>query len=563
MSRLADRLARRLPSVSRTDGFTLIEVLVAITLLAVVAAGLFPLLVTGVRASVAAKYNTQASNLSVERIEQMRNLTWHVAPSEGQYVDLLDSYFTDATNAHFDATHCVSGSYAAATYTCQVKLPPLAGTVVFGQVVQAQFLDDAGNLVTPPTGYDSQVAGSDTPPANTLGVTVTTNWSQFGTSKSYTTYTRISAAAAGSPLIVSQARASALRVSSTVVDAAGIASTVQLEAGAVNADGAQSTASSAAVSAAGATASQSTGATAVGASLTLRAPPNPPTGTVSTVSAKSLGTGCTMPASFVCFADTSVSGTESALVSQGLPLVANPPGTATGPLVASVLRENVGNALGFEFSNAPTDTGLQLQTLSPMVFGSGVTTSDVADTSAYLSATSGPTHNVTSGVTTSTQIVDVLPTTFTPLIRDTLNGGIVELALDNASLTCQTSGGVPSYGTSSYSVRARYWDVTAAAGLGAYSPWITVTNGSSGLPDASTISMGTNSLTGAVRHLSDYLTWQALTSITQGGNSSTKTASASLDGIIRIATAPTRSGDPSSVINVSLGTLGCSVMDAR
>ncbi len=125
MSRCADVLTRRLRRTQGEPGFTLVEVLVAITLLAIVAAGLFPLLITGVRASVAAKYNTQAKNLSNERIEQMRNLTWHVAPSEGQYVDLLDIYFTDAANLHYDATHCTSGSYSAPSYTCQVRVSPL------------------------------------------------------------------------------------------------------------------------------------------------------------------------------------------------------------------------------------------------------------------------------------------------------------------------------------------------------------------------------------------------------------------------------------------------------
>ncbi len=85
--------ALRGPSADR--GFSMIEILVAISLLGLLSAAIVPLLITGLRASVVAKLDTGAKNLSQQRFELMRNLPFRIAydPAVTTGVDMLDTYF--------------------------------------------------------------------------------------------------------------------------------------------------------------------------------------------------------------------------------------------------------------------------------------------------------------------------------------------------------------------------------------------------------------------------------------------------------------------------------------
>lgn len=61
---------------SRDDGFTLVEVLVAIILLAIMALGVAQMFVLAVRTNQAARHQTSTTILAAQKMEQLRGLTW-------------------------------------------------------------------------------------------------------------------------------------------------------------------------------------------------------------------------------------------------------------------------------------------------------------------------------------------------------------------------------------------------------------------------------------------------------------------------------------------------------
>ena len=75
-------------------GFTLVEVLVAFLIIAIIAAAGTSLTIRGMRATLDAKQLSQAKNLVNEQIEQMRGLPYFVAnTTSAAPVDVLDRYY--------------------------------------------------------------------------------------------------------------------------------------------------------------------------------------------------------------------------------------------------------------------------------------------------------------------------------------------------------------------------------------------------------------------------------------------------------------------------------------
>jgi prepilin-type N-terminal cleavage/methylation domain-containing protein len=73
---VASELPITLESLSRTRGFTLVEVLVATTILVVGVAMLASLSTMATHANIAARTTTRASLLATQKMEQLRALTW-------------------------------------------------------------------------------------------------------------------------------------------------------------------------------------------------------------------------------------------------------------------------------------------------------------------------------------------------------------------------------------------------------------------------------------------------------------------------------------------------------
>jgi prepilin-type N-terminal cleavage/methylation domain-containing protein len=246
------------PQLSRDDdGFTLIEVVVAFALLVVVMTSALPVFIRMLQATAVTKAHTQAKNLAQERLDQMRDLRFHVDRQNGPFLDLLDIYFTNATSASpvttvnagsgtltgsYIATGAASGGEPAAPFY-RVTTGPIPGATSFSQIIDTQFLGPDGSAVPAARFqdvYDSQIVGRDQSPSLMVGVTVLTTWTSGGKVKTFRTYTRVTDGRPQAPVIQSQGRAVAVDITSNGADT----STLELQAGLAKIDGAQSSGSS-------------------------------------------------------------------------------------------------------------------------------------------------------------------------------------------------------------------------------------------------------------------------------------------------------------------------------
>ena len=363
MSRSADNVAAA-SERPRDDGFTLIEVIVAIGITVVVLVALLPQLIVGIRSTDLAKQVTQAKGVAQGQLDRMRNLPYHVARDAGPYRDVLDYYFKDKTAptgpvdcgspgavrrapADMDRVRRRAGGtrcgYEPASGAMYRSVSQVQGFTV---VVSTQFLkgDTALNVVDPPTGYDTQVTGKDAPPTQQIGVSVTVLYSQRSTLKPVTTYTQITYQPSATSRLNVNADATAVQVgSSTVADGA-----VSLAAGLLSLQGELTYASNAGAVLAGTSAGLATGSQASGAARTLAAPPTA-TGATVTATAGDLSSGCVL----VCWGGTQLD-VAALSADSGLPNI----GTASSPMQALLtgrtLTDTTSN--GFSFNNGATST---------------------------------------------------------------------------------------------------------------------------------------------------------------------------------------------------------------
>ena len=89
------------PSARKDDGFSLVEVVVALGILMVLVTALLPQLVVGIRSTSTARLVTQAKGMAQAELESMRNLPYHVSydAEDGAIRDVLDYYYTNLTGS--------------------------------------------------------------------------------------------------------------------------------------------------------------------------------------------------------------------------------------------------------------------------------------------------------------------------------------------------------------------------------------------------------------------------------------------------------------------------------
>lgn len=581
MSRWLELLRRRR---NRDAGFTLVEIMVALTLVAIAAGGSIPLLVVAAKASATSRLNTQAKNLAQWRFESMRDLPFHVDRQNGPFVDLLDIYYTNLSTTAATRTRANEievGRWVASGASApdpsgpfyQIKVAALPGYPAFSQTIDTQFLTATGTTLPASsfTGYDSQVEGHDQPPSLLVAVTVTTTWTDHGSTHSYTSYTRIADSRGLLSTLTSQGSGEFMEVSSA--GPAGNALTVDVAS--AKASGSQSTGSVAsadvrALEARDALGQTYEGATATATSPGTAAPPN----TQVAVNSGTSGTCGWVNAPNTQYANVSADVVNSG----GLPKVPSNVDTNSPPnnQVSAQLWSGGGGCAGiFGFNNQSTSysSNLMLDTNEPLVtiLNAGTNTVTV-NGSAWVNAspsTSNP-HTVSSGANTSTTKSVVLFPGVTPLETNNNFLGLVKIKLTQASLACLSSvtGGVATQSaTGSWAVNISYWSATGSNGspgyvdLPAYT-WNSATDTGSADPlaaiDPSTIVVYQNGNT--VLHLSDYIaSWSTERSIVENSNSGVH----QLDGIISVASQPVRDGDMLSAIGVQIGNLSCVADDSR
>lgn len=459
-------------------GFTLVEVLVALGLLAVVMTASLPAFLGMLRSTVSTRLQTQGKNLSQERLEQMKDLRFHVDRQNGPFLDLLDIYYTNATAAGPSTTVTVGGTALVGAYVStataaggepagpfyRVRASAINGAAGFSETIDTQFLAPDGSAV-PKTRfegtYDSQTVGSDAAASSTVGVTIITSWLDGNRTKSLRAYTRITDGRPQSPVIQTQARAVAVDITSTASDG----STVELQGGLSSADGAQSSGSSVAGFATGALATR-TGTTPVtGLSSTFSLPAQPIV-SAGNSGPQSGGTGC----SWYGFGSSGVSnGTGD--VSTGLPKSPTDVDTTTPPKAMSgFISANGGGScgqlsydnrvgggqprigpsdpLGFEMGGAPYVKVVDVTSGSgPVISGSSYVSSNLI--------TATPQKSIAGAAAAVLPQVTLFPGTVEP----SGGKGLVSLRLQSASVDCTsaTTSGVLGAATGKYSFELGWW----------------------------------------------------------------------------------------------------------
>ena len=575
MSRSADLKARR------EDGFTLVEVVVAIAIVMVVVTALLPQLVAGIRATGTARTVSQAKGVVQGQLDRMRNLPYHVSPDAGPFRDVLDYYFKDRAGGATPSC-TVSGKYVAlatnttgfvdvggarcayepatgAFYRSVSVLPPAPGSGGFTVVVSTQFLsgDTPPVAVTPATDYNSQLTGKATPASSQIGVWITVLYSNRGTVRPVSSYTQLYDQPGSTTRTKAEVGAATLQIGS-VTKANGA---VSLVAGVLNLNGSLNNASTVNGNLSAASAGLATGEQASGASASVAAPP--PTATfIKTASSGSLlNSGCPL----VCWGSSRLD-LSSVSADGGLPTAGGP----SSPMQA--LLTDLGNG-GFSFGNTDNVSdyrdGLNLQLPlaridSSAVAGASGTTSSCAPgtgTSAYVGASgylrstgSGPAA-VEACVIGRTSSISLFPTTFAPR-------GVVLVELRKAAARCLVSDTThTATATADYEAVVKYFDGSN------YQTAATVTPSNSSDPLD-----GVNLATpvGGNHTLGDYIaSWSSLTPTEITRTQITGLAEVQLPGVVTIVSQPVRkssavsTGDPTSAVSLTLGALKCSALDQR
>jgi len=530
----------RLNQLAASDGFSIIEVLAAVTLLGIVTIGILPLFISGLRTSLSARFETQAKNLAQERFDLMRNLPFHVASftstapagcwndplrssplngavTECDYKDLLDTYYRSVT---FAAASTSTGGYvatdagrsadevsegiAAPFYRYVINPVPNFQSGLFSQVVVSQFMDASRNVITPASTYNSQDLNNDQPAAQLLGVTLITRWNVGTTAKKYVVFTQMGDAASLPTKLSLQAQATAIRLS-TSSDPSAVEH-IQLEAGISRSDGSISNATSASTYAQGGFVALVPGTRLDGKYATSSAPGTTTSGGsagyVGLTTGSPLYTAASLGASDVSNATAAIVADQPSVPGTGTP------GAGTNLSTGSLLRSGAANDLTLTNGPVGTLTGLPLLTGPPVsakVSGSG----SFADGLTYVKSQAGTGHYGESGAQASgtASSFDVTVSHYTPV------GYTVPLHITSL---------VPS-----------------------------------ALPDLTT-SLGLDGTLGT------YIkSWSVASGATITPSASGDSVTASLNGVLHITTQNTKLGDDSSAVQMDFGVLSCTAQDDR
>lgn len=556
-------------------GFSLVEVMVAMLIFAIVAMTGLSLILTSLSATGRARTEGVAKNLGQERLETMRNLPYSVSASVSTSVqDLLDIYYTSTSTP---APNAASTGYVPDGGTRDVsKGDPAAGAFFrrvltdadidgfngFSQRVTAQFMKDQSTVLPPTTFISSSTSNDGLPPASTIAVNVTTLWQVNGKPQRFTVYSQIAEAAAKPPLVTLQARLSVLRFTGVLPSARELV----VEAGAVNLDGSLSNSTSASAVAQGGMAAIANGARIDGAKESLSAPPDA-TKTDVSGGVRTLADG----SSTVAQLSTSLVSGMYVGASGGKPRV----GTSANPVSATLYGGGFGGSdLVFSASNAPDlASRLALQgdlarILVPSCGGSCV----AVQGTGQLDSTTGATHSATAklgGRVAGT--IAILPTVKSPQ-------GLLKVTLTSFSLTCDSRAGTtpPASATLSYAgtVQYRTYDATVSPPVYSYSAPISISStqtsdplaGISLMSGAGGVVVGVDG-SGLPLYLGDYIqSWSSLTAsaidaakqLASNGTS----VSLALPGVFTVTSRPLRS-EPDSTAGLQLAAGSCVAGDVR
>ena len=184
------------------DGFSLIEMLVALTIFSIVTIGITPLILSSLRASVLTRSYSVAKNLVHQSMERARGLPMFESMKNQvppQRRDVLDLYFPDMAAGYaagaFTTTCTTSSSTPAASgpLACPPKNADGTSRIPAGYTVTftTEFVEPAVGTnpetfsAVTPSGYNWNAVATEIPPTRLLRMVIQAQWLEGTRSRSY------------------------------------------------------------------------------------------------------------------------------------------------------------------------------------------------------------------------------------------------------------------------------------------------------------------------------------------------------------------------------------------
>lgn len=587
MSRSAENGGRAAPSAG---GFTLIEVMVALGVVTLVLLALVPQLIVGIRSTGVSREMTHTKGIAQGQIERMHNLPFHVAREAGQFVDVLDRYYPNAstspapptcTDADGNAAPPALAATGFVTVTgarCSYEPPALSAFYrvveqrthpTMGNhtiVVDTQFLSDSTPpvAVTPDTTYSSQTTGKDNPPSNQIGVTVTVFSHRFPSRQPVTLYTQIASQPPAFTRLRARSGVRVLELGSATLDGT-TAVPLSLSAGVVNIAGSVSTASKIALSRGAVTATRGTGTTTSFGLSAVHAAPPATTNTSGSLGEGQLTEGCVL----ACWGASALNAVPVSS-DNGLPTVWDQlnalPARAevTGSSNNGLSFGNAVNPADYDSTLALTGTPVNVVRLdtdagrtAPSVTPCTTAGSAYVAGAAFVRSTS---TDVEACAAAAATVVELFPTVSAP-------DGVVRIELAAATASCKVQGTTHAPTADfNYHLLVKYWDSRVGA-TGGYRTVEPITRATTSDLLAA-VDLATP--VGGGKQLGAYIaSWSALTPTRVKAVATANVAEVSIPGIVTISTQPTRpdptitDGTTPSVVSLTLGALSCFAEDRR
>jgi prepilin-type N-terminal cleavage/methylation domain-containing protein len=598
-------VTRRLRSMLVVEGgLSLVEMMVALTIFAIITVGIAPLLASSIRGTSITRSRTVAKNVATEAMERIRGLPFFQSV-QGQTTptrrDVLDLFFPDR-NAGFNAAGLPANTF---TTTC-TSTPPPAGTrelvacpknIPEGYSVRfvAAFVKPGATppvpqtfTVEPPSqNYNWSLTSTENPPTELLRMSITVSWTYGGDPQSFSLSSLIGQRTVSAETISGTGKvAHAVQVLTSYRDSAGTDSSLVVVAGQSEsamatrayAEADESTVAAHLVltqSAVG-EASAVTLADLAGASSFVGAPPNSyPAPAVPETPAQ------TVQYSYDGSTQTPVAYIDATVVE----------GPSPFSLGAQVVNELPTAAGRFRFSGGvPTNPSLWVDTQADRTLASPlkldetgrIVSLDLFGGNRLSGQSSGAATSLTSARKVETKaaittfgMLRIFPTAY---ITDPADA-VITISDFVASLSCtSTANEATADATGTWSATLRYWKDPQNDGMPVGSGYVSV-------PLAGSTAAGTDPLevlrtenplvydavldsedvylfnTADRRGYFTSMTSRPLVAAREANNG--RVTSAELNGALQITTVPTSAANPQSSLSISVGALSCEAVDRR
>lgn len=204
--------------LAREQGFSLIEIMVALLVFSVVSTGVAGSLIIGLSSTVRSRHMTMAQFAAQHLVEDMRSRPYFVPYSDDPGIgtttdiDFLGHYFPGTNTNVVTGADGWDGWYEVIpgdAYYTRVS-PPDSNNISLRVVTR--FIDNELNVITPTT-YNANLINYDYPPSNLAKVTVTASWTDKDGPQEFTLDSIVSGDASG--------RDSCVHASNSYIDVGG------------------------------------------------------------------------------------------------------------------------------------------------------------------------------------------------------------------------------------------------------------------------------------------------------------------------------------------------------